>query len=102
MRLDKTKEVEVELQGERTVGPEGVIVYTGTLPFVLLPTVKDQDGGGASDKVGDWSMPALIHPMLLVFQITLVELYIAKYLRLDFRAICVGLATWPSGKAPLP
>lgn len=49
--LQKTHELAVTLPGACTVGPEGAPLYTGELPFLLLPAVADRDGGGTASKV---------------------------------------------------
>lgn len=49
--LQTTRELPVSLPGQCSSGPEGVPVYTGELPFVLLPAVADSEGGGTADKV---------------------------------------------------
>ena len=50
-QLQLTHELPVELQGDCSTGPEGALVYTGELPFVLLPAVADTDGAGMANKV---------------------------------------------------
>ena len=50
-QLQLTHELPVALQGDCSDGPEGALVYTGELPFVLLPAVADTDGAGMANKV---------------------------------------------------
>lgn len=60
-QLQVTHELPVVVQGDCTVGPSGVDIYTGELPIVLLPAVADSDGAGMSNKVccSDFLMAAV-------------------------------------------